>query len=231
MKTHQWQNLTSDGSVRALMYSFGFGTANTLAAKLDDGTWLAISPAVGAPDAALQVLADDGGVSALIANNAYHHLGQGPWRQRFPQATAYAADGSLPRLGKKCTAVTFRPLAELQAKLPARVRLVEPAGMKTPDLLAAVTAGKETVWFGGDLISNTSDDDMSLLARLGFKLMGGGTGFRLNPVPGMVYLKDKAAWRQSVHAAIAAQPPTAFLPAHGGPVTVDAAALTLGLFA
>jgi hypothetical protein len=222
--------LTADGSVRVLSYSFGFGTANTLAAKLDDGTWLAISPSVGTPEEALQALADDGGVSALIAPNAFHHLGQGPWRQRFPQAISYAHADALPRLSKKAAGIPFRSLHELQSKLPSRVRIVEPAGLKAPDVLAVVHSGDETVWFGGDLISNTAAADMSLLARVGFGLLGGGPGFRLNPVPSIVYLKDKLAWRTSVQAVLAAAPPTAFVPAHGDAVTENTAALTLGLF-
>lgn len=230
MELHSWKRLTADGSVRVLSYSFGFGTANTLAAKLDDGTWLAISPSVGTPEAALQELADDGGVSALLAPNAFHHLGQSSWRARFPNAISYAHSGALPRLTKKAASIQFQPLSALEAKLPPRIRIVEPAGMKAPDVLASIGSGGETVWFGGDLISNTAAVDMSLLARIGFGLLGGGPGFRLNPVPGMVYLKDKKAWHDSVRAAIAGAPPTAFVPAHGDAVVHNAAKLTLDLF-
>lgn len=231
MKLHQWQPLVSDGSVLGLSYSFGFGTANTMAAKLDDGTWMAISPAVGTPESALEELAQKGYVSALVAPNAFHHLGQGAWRKRFPNAVSYAAEGSLPRLGKKSAGVPYRPISELQAKVGGRIAFVEPGGMKAPDLLVRVGGSAGTVWFAGDLVSNTAAADMSLLARIGFGLLGGGPGYRFNPVPSMVYLKDKAAWKADVRAKMAEQPPVAVLPAHGDAVTADAASLTQAILA
>ncbi len=231
MALHQWQPLVSDGSVLALKYSFGFGLANTLAAKMDDGSWLAISPAVGIADAALETLASQGGVSALIAPNGSHHMGQAPWRKRFPNAVSYAAQGALARLASKSPGVAYQPIDELQRKVGDRIAFVEPAGMKAPDLVVRIGGAAGTVWFGGDLISNTSAADMSLLARIGFSLMGGGPGYRFNSVPSMVYLKDKAAWKADVRARMAEHPPVAVLPAHGDAVTADAAALTQAILA
>jgi hypothetical protein len=222
MQMHTWENLTPDGTVRALKYSFGMGSANTMAARIDDGSWLVISPATGAPEAALEALAQEGPVSALVANNAFHHLGQPMWRKRFPQAVSYAAAGSLPRLAKKAAGIPFRPIEEL--KLPPSVRLVQPAGMKVPDLLAAVETPHGAVWFGGDLISNTVAADLKPFARFIFGLLGGGPGYRFNPVPAFVYLKDKAGWKAATRKLLLATPPAVVLPAHGEPVRDDAAA-------
>lgn len=226
MGLHQWQPLASDGSVLWLKYSFGFGLANTFAARLDDGTWLVVSPAVGLPEPVLEDLAARGTVSALVAPNAFHHMGQAAWRKRFPDAVSYAAQGALPRLAKKSQGVPYRAIGELQQRVGSRIAFVEPKGMKAPDLLVRVGGPVGNAWFGGDLISNTAAEDMSLLARIGFTLMGGGTGYRFNAVPSMVYLRDKAAWKADVRAHMAEQPPTSVLPAHGEPVTADAAALT-----
>jgi hypothetical protein len=107
-----WRTLTEDGSVRWLKYSFGPGTANTLAARIEDGTWLVVSPATGAPPSVLEDLARDGTISALVAPNAYHHRGQEEWRLRFPGAVSYAADGALPRLSEKSPGVPYRPISE-----------------------------------------------------------------------------------------------------------------------
>lgn len=231
MDLHTWTNLTPDGGVRAIKYSFGPGTANTLAVRLDDGTFLVVSPGARLPTSALDALAKDGEVSALVAPNAYHHLGQGAWRARFPKATSYAPDGSLSRLAKQATAVPFRPLSELTAKLPAGVRCHVPDGMKVPDLLVSADAAGGAVWFSGDLISNTTRDDVKPLPRLLFKLLGGGEGYRFNKVPAMVYVRDRDAWRATLRGLFEKYPPATVLPAHGDPLTERAAEQTQALLA
>ena len=80
MELYQWQPLDSTGNVQMLTYSFGPGTANTMAIRLDDGSFLVVSPATRAPEAALDALGKLGPVSALLAPNAYHHMGQAQWR-------------------------------------------------------------------------------------------------------------------------------------------------------
>jgi glyoxylase-like metal-dependent hydrolase (beta-lactamase superfamily II) len=87
--------------------------------------------------------------------------------------------------------------------------------MKAPDIMVRVTAGSDVVWFTGDLLSNTTVEDTKAPLRWIFTLLGGGPGFRFNPVPTMVYIKDKGAWKASVRAAMAAHPPTQIVPAHG----------------
>ena len=229
MQLHQWVNLTSDGRARAMKYSFGFGTANTLAVQGDDGRWTVISPCVGGPAEALDALAEEGEVAALVAPNAFHHLGQPAWRARFPNAVSYAHEGALERLGSKAKGVPFRPISELA--VPSGIKFWKPEGMKAPDLLARFAVGTDTVWFGGDLISNTLAEETALPVRIIFSLLGGGAGYRFNPVPSMVYLKDKAAWKASVRAEVEAAPPTLLLPAHGEPVRDDVKGKTVGILA
>ena len=230
MQTQQWQDLTPDGAVRYLKYSFGLGKANSLALRLDGGAWLVVSPPRDASPEVFDRLGKDGGVAALVAPNAYHNLGQKPWRERFPDAVSYAPAGALPRLAKKAPGVPFQPLDALVPKLPSHIAIVAPDGMKLPEVLLHATTGGATVWFSGDLISNTGKADMGLGGRIIFKLLGGGDGYRLNRVPAMVYVKDKKAWRASVKAAFEANPPTIVVPGHGDPVTSDAAARTRALF-
>lgn len=231
MDLHVWKPLSPDGRARYLTYSFGFGLANTLAAQLDDGTWLVVSPGSGLPDACLDALANEGGVSALLAPNAYHNLGQKAWRARFPDAKSYASAGALPRLTKKCAGVPFLDVTELVPRLGDRVRVHLPDGMKAPDLLLDVKAPDGAVWFSGDLISNTSDADTAWPARVLFGLLGGGSGYRFNPVPSMVYLSDKGQFKASCRALFQGAPPSCVLPAHGDPVTANVAAATQAILA
>ena len=226
MSLHVWQNLTSDGAVRWLKYSFDPGKANTLAVRLDDGSWLVVSPSVGSPEGVYDALAKDGTVTALLAPNGFHHLGQSAWRKRFPTAISYASDDARARLSKKCPGVTYESVNRLTERLPARVGILLPDGMKAPDLLVHATSAGTTVWHTGDLVSNTTAEDMPLHWRLLMTVFGAGTGFRFNTMPAMIYLRDRAAWKRSVLAAIEKAPPAVLLPAHGNPLADNVAEKT-----
>jgi len=96
-----WRPLTACGDVRVLKYSWGPANANALAVRVGAQGWLVVSPPRAAPMAVQDELAADGGVSALLAPNAYHYLGQEAWRRRFPTATSWAPSGALPRIASK----------------------------------------------------------------------------------------------------------------------------------
>ena len=217
--TQTWQNLTSDGGVRWLKYSFSsWGTANTLAIRLDEGSWLVVSPSSSPSPETFDVLAKDGGVSALLAPNGYHYLGQKAWRERFPKAVSYAADGARSRLATKSPGINFESLDSLKSKLPSRIGIHLPEGMKVPDLMLHATSGGKTVWFSGDVLSNIGPEDLALPMRLVMSLFGGATGYRFNRAPSMVYVGDRSTWKLSVLSAIERAAPSAILPAHGNPV-------------
>jgi glyoxylase-like metal-dependent hydrolase (beta-lactamase superfamily II) len=224
MALQTWTPLTADGSVLALKYSFGVGTANTMAVRLQDGSWLVVSPSTKSPPAVLDDLAAKGPVSALLAPNGFHHMGQQAWRARFPEAVSYAPAGALPRLRKQAPDVPFHPADELSAKLPSTAAILQPDGMKAPDLLVRATTADGTVWFSGDLLSNTGPEDMGPVPRFILGLLGGGSGYRFNRMPTIVYVKDRSAWFASVLRAFEQAPPTVILPAHGDPVRDDAMA-------
>lgn len=221
-----WQNLTRDGSVRWLKYSWGPGTANTLAVRLQDDTWLVIAPSAGSPSSVFEALSKDGTVSALIAPNAYHYLGQQAWRLHFPGATSYAPAGALPRLSRKSPDVPYRPVSDLTETLHPHVTFLVPEGMKSPDMLIRVAVAGSTLWWLGDLFTNSAADDLNWLLRTIAPLAGSGLGYRRNSKPGLVYVQDPKAWLHSITDALDAEPPSIVVPAHGNPVTEDTARRT-----
>ena len=224
---HVWRKLTEDGSVRFLKYTFGPGTANTLAVRLDDGTWLVVSPATGVAPGVLDELANEGPVSALVAPNAYHHLGQPLWRARFPSAVSYAAEDAISRLQKKSPDVPYRSTSELPEQ---SVRIVTPLGMKSPDLLLSVTISNGVLWWMGDLFTNsTATDQVWWLRRIIAPLAGSGLGYRRNSKPKVIYVRDPVVWLGSVRDAVTSRPPSIVVPAHGDPVTEDTARQTQAL--
>ena len=86
-------------------------------------------------------------------------------------------------------------------------------------------------WFSGDLISNTAAADTAWLPRMVFGLLGGGAGYRFNPVPAMLYLSDKKAFKASVRASFEAHPAHVVLPAHGAPLRENVQQQTLDILA
>jgi hypothetical protein len=223
---NRWQNLTSDGGVRWLKYSWGPATANTLAARLEDRTWLVVAPSAGSPSSVLEDLAKDGTVSALIAPNAYHYLGQQAWRLHFPGATGYAPAGALARLSRNSPDVPYRPVSELTETIHPHVSFLIPEGMKSPDMLIRISVAGSTVWWMGDLFTNMAVDDQNWLLRIIARLAGSGLGYRRNSRPGLVYVRDSKAWLHSITNAFDAQPPSIVVPAHGSPVMKDTACRT-----
>ena len=225
-----WRPLSPDGSVRWLKYSWGPVTANTLAARLEDGTWLVVSPASSPTPAVLDELAKDGDVSVLVAPNAYHHLGQPAWRARFPGALSYAPEGALGRLARKSPGVPYRPIGELVPRLPSYVEMFLPDGQKTPDMLVRASPQGNTVWWMGDQFSNLGAGDqiwlLRVLAPLHDFISGSGLGYRRNGKPEMVYVSDRAAWLRSIREEVEKNPPVAVVPAHGDAVVEETARRT-----
>lgn len=222
-----WRPLTRERDVRVLKYSWGPANANALAVRLGGQGWLVVSPPRDAPTTVQDELEADGGVVALLAPNAYHYLGQTTWRARFPAAQSWAPRGALPRLAAKSKGVVFRSAEELAGELPSGMELVFPDGQKSPDLLLRVaTSGGEVVWWLGDLFSNVTLADQSWWLRPLSRLAGSGPGYRRNARPELVYVRERAGWLNSVRSALTAHPPTLVVPAHGDPITDDAAGKT-----
>ena len=221
-----WRALTASGDVRSLAYSWGPANANALAVRLPSSGWLVVSAPVGAAPAVIDALASDGGVDALLAPNAFHYLGQSEWQRRFPNAASYAPRGALPRLAERQASRSFAPAEELARSLPSAVDLVFPAGQKSPDLLVRIKDRLDTIWWLGDLFSNTAHDDQRWYLRLLSRFLGGGPGYRRNAWPELVYVRDRAAWLGSVRDALTKLPPTIVVPAHGSVVAADTARLT-----
>jgi hypothetical protein len=168
-------------------------------------------------------------VSALIAPNAYHYLGQQAWRLHFPGATSYAPAGALPRLFRKSPDVPYRPASDLIETIHPRVTFLVPEGMKSPDMLVRVSVAGSTVWWMGDLFTNSAVEDQNWLLRIISPLAGSGLGYRRNSKPGLIYVRNSKAWLHSITNALDAEPPSIVVPAHGNPVTQDTAHRTRSL--
>jgi glyoxylase-like metal-dependent hydrolase (beta-lactamase superfamily II) len=216
MDLRGWNVIDEERAILWREYAFSKGAyATTLVFRGTDGL-VVVSPGKGLEAADYEVLSRFGEVRALVANNTFHHLGQGPWRKHFPKAESYAAPQALPRLQKQAPGVPFRPLEELA--LPSAVKLHILPGFKNGEVLFSVGSRQGSVWYAGDLLANIQTLRKPPLSWL-FKLSDSGPGFRLFKMAVWLFVKDRQAVKERMMALLAEDPPAIIVPAHGPPVT------------
>ena len=212
MPIEGWNIIDDEALVLWREYSFAKGAyATTLVFRGVDGL-VVVSPGKGMSDREYDALREHGEVRALVANNTFHHLGQPPWRARFPDAASYAPSGALKVLEKKAPGVPFRPLHDLA--LPAHVRCDDPPGYKTGEAFFSIRTGKGTVWFTGDLLTNIQRTPGPPVRWL-FTWTGSAPGFRLFRPGVWLCVRDKKALRAWMLERLASDPPSIVVPAHG----------------
>jgi len=212
MRVEGWHVIDADTGVLWQEYTFrGKATATTLVFRGTDGL-VVVSPGVGVSARDYDALREFGEVRALVANNPFHHLGQAPWRARFPDALSYAPSGALASLDKKARGFTYQPLSALG--LPAHARFDEPAGFRTGDAFFRIRTGRGAVWYSSDLLTNIQGLPAPPLRWL-FSWTDSAPGFRLFK-PGVWFLiRDRKAVRAWMLEHLAEEPPVIVIPAHG----------------
>lgn len=193
-------------------YEFTKGAwATTLVFRGDEGL-IAVSPGRGFDSADLDVLRDFGDVRALIANNAYHHLGQRPWRQHFPNAESFAAAAVTEKLTQKSKDFGYRPIDQLP--LPEGAAAHTLAGCAAGELFFTVQTSLGGLWYSGDLLTNIQRLPKPPLKWF-FTWTGSAPGFKLfNPCV-WFFVKDKKAAKKHLTEILRKTPPSIIVPAHG----------------
>lgn len=212
MDHHGWNVVDAEAGVLWREYRFsGKALATTLVFRGEEGL-VVVSPGVGLSAADYDALQEFGEVRALIANNAYHHLGQGPWRERFKNAESYAPPGVLAPLAKKAKAVPFKSLSEL--RLPSSVHWEDPPGFKAGEAILSVGTKRGAVWYTGDLVINMESLPPAPLKWL-FTWTGSAPGFRLFTPAVWLFVKNRKMVRDWALSRLAKDPPKVVVPAHG----------------
>ena len=224
MQVEGFKVIDEDALVLYREYAFTKGaSATTLVFRGKDGL-VVVSPSSGVTARELDALAEHGEVSALIANNGYHHLGQAAWRERFPNAVSYAPAATLPRLRKKSSGIPYRALSELA--LPAHVRCEETAGFKGGDAFLSIRTKRGNVWYTGDLVTNIQSLPPPPVRWL-FSWTDSAPGLRLFRPAVWLLIRDKKEVRAWMLERLASDPPSIVVPAHGPPCeAADVVALT-----
>ncbi len=214
MANEGWHVLDDDGHVLWRQYMFRKGAwATTLVFRGKGDELVVVSPHTRPSASELDALKEHGRVSALVANNKWHHLGQAAWRKHFPEAKSYAPTAAAEKLLKKAPDIPFRPLSELS--LGEGARCESPAGMPGETFLSIPTKkGAGAVWYAGDLLTNIPSLPPPPVSWL-FKWTDSAPGFRLFKPAIWTLVKDKKTLRSWMLDRLASEPPSSVVPAHG----------------
>lgn len=206
--------------VLTYLYSFGPGLAHALAVKGADGM-IVVSPPCKVPDEAFTELEKYGPVQALVASNAFHHMGLPIWKKRFPNARVFAPAQAVARVQKHSKIGNIQPLAEAAGLAGPNVELIDMPHYKTGEVLVRVRTDAGYVWYVTDVIMNMPSPPKNFPFNLLFKWSGSAPGLKFNGIAPLFMVKDKKALRAWLHEEAKKAPPTTLITCHGNPVTMQ----------
>jgi hypothetical protein len=223
---HGWQIIDGDAGVLSFSYKFGGeGQANCFTAKLPSGGLMIISPPSRVTADEIGDLAAFGEVEAIVANNGYHHLGIGMWREHFPRARCFAAPGALERIAKKSkNAGELEPLAALRPLLGDHVAVVEAPSSKAGETWAYAKIAGGYAWYASDVLANMEQLPSNFVVRALFKWTKSAPGYKVFNLAVKLILSDKKLALGRMLDDIRRHPPKVMVPAHGAIVVRDSVA-------
>ena len=211
---HGWKVFDARTPILLYDYSFGPGRANALAVGGSGGLIL-VSPPCRVPAGVPEDLAKYGRVAALVASNAFHHMGLPEWKARFPDAMLFAPAQSIARVERQSKIAGVRPLADAAAVAGPNVELIDMPHYKTGEVLVRIKTERGLVWYVTDVIMNMPVLPKHPVAKAIFALSRSAPGLRFNNLAPLFMVADKAALRRWVAAEFRKAPPAWLIPAHG----------------
>ena len=195
-------------------YSFGPGTANALAVGGADGL-LVVSAPCGDDQRMYDELALYGTVRALVASNAFHHLGLPQWKRRFPDAQVFAPRQAVRRVEKRSVITGIRPLADAASIAGSRIELVDMPYYRTGEALVRVDTGRGVAWYVTDIIMNLPELPRNPFFRFMFRASGSGPGLRFNNIAPLFMVEDGKALRRWIAQEFRRTQPRWLIATHG----------------
>lgn len=215
---HGWTIIDAEAGVLSYTYAFspGGATANAFTARLRSGGLLVVSPPTKVSQEVVDDLAAYGEVEALVANNGFHHLGLARWRELFPAARCFAADGAKARIAKRSKdAGELDPLGGLAPLLAEGVAVIETPSSKCGETWVRAKIDGGYAWYGSDIVANMPSLPPNFIVRQLFKWTKSAPGYRLFNLAHKIVLKDRKATLRAMLADVEQHPPRVMVPAHG----------------
>ncbi len=216
-----WNVIDAERGVLSMEYAFSDkGRAHSFAARLADGSMYVMSPGTNLTDADYTQLDGFGKVSAVATNNGFHHLGQGAWRERYPDARYFAPTKAAERIASKSELdLAFESMDALQELMGDDVGFREAPSTKCGEAWTWARTGDGWAVYCGDLLCNWDSFPGNFLLNMMWKLTGSGPGYKPFNLAMMAILKDKKSALRAFLADVEAHPPTTVVLAHGAAVT------------
>ena len=231
---HGWEVFDTHPPVLTYEYSFGPGVANALAAGGEDGLVI-FSPPCRVEQRVFDQLVQYGQVRALVASNAFHHLGLPEWKAHFPDAAIFAPRQAVERVQRRSKLAGVRPLDEAAPMTGPRLELVDMPHYRTGEVLVKIDAERGRVWYVTDIVMNLPTLPSNAIVKFLFWASRSGPGLRFNNIAPLFMVKDKAALRRWFVDEFRRSPPRWLIAAHGGVVDFtahpEAARILLGSWA
>ncbi len=221
MKKREWIVVDATLPILTYEYSFGPGLANTLAIGVKGGLAL-VSPPCNASPEVFDVLSAHGPVVALVASNAFHHLGLKEWHARFPNATVAAPAQAVERVKKKTGIHNIISLADAEVlQRNESIEFVDMPHWKTGEVLVRAKTPKGFYWYVTDVVMNMAKLPKNPIFRFLFKMANTAPGLKFNNVAALFMMKEKAAVKSWLADEIRKAPPTLLIPCHGATVEMS----------
>lgn len=217
MGKHAWERIDEDAGLWTREYAFRPGSlARMMTARAKDGSLIAISPASGLDDADFDALRKDGGVSAIIAPNGFHHLGLASWSAAFPNARLFAPSAAIGRVKKQQPNLkNLEPLSAIAPLLGDGVKTQECPGISIGEAWLTSKSKDGPVWYVSDSCFSMPEEPSALIPRLLFRWTKSAPGFQINGLGLKMFTKDKPAYKRFFLERLAEEAPAAVVTAHG----------------
>ena len=187
-----WTVFDAETPVLTYVYAFGPGRVTSLAVGGAEGL-VVMSPPYRAPPSLFDDLARYGEVRALVATNAFHHMGIPEWKARFPNAAVFAPEQAVARVREKTGIATVEPVANAAALTGPRLELVDMPYYKTGEALARFETARGRAWYFTDIVLNVRRMPRNPIFNLLFRMTGSAPGLKWNKVgPKLIMVRD---WR------------------------------------
>ena len=209
-----WKVFDTDSGVLIHTYRFGAGNVNALAVRGADGL-LVFSPPYRAPASVFESLREHGEVRALVASNAYHHMGIPEWKARFPDAAVFAPAQGVERVRKQTGIEAVHPYSEATALTGDGLEIVDMPYYRTGEALVRIRSSRGVAWYVTDIILNIRKLPRNPLLSALVRLTASGPGPRWNKIGPTIMVRDKRALRQWLREAFARERPRWLIATHG----------------
>ena len=216
-----WNIFDRDTPVLTYEYSFGPGLANALVVGAEGGL-IVVSPPCRVGNGVFDDLSRYGPVRALVASNAFHHMGIADWRTRFPDAAIFAPAQSIARVERQTKLRGIRALADATPLTGAGLELIDLPHYKSGEVLVRIKTARGLIWYVTDFLMNLRVLPSNPVAKILFKLSGSAPGLKFNNVAPLFMVKDKTALKRWLAAEVDKAPPHWLIPAHGDIVELSA---------